>query len=100
MKSLKHIVMVRFADRQKTDELSRELKAKLMDLVQKIPDLKSMEVGININTKPSAFDLVLTAVFDNEEGLNNYRTHPDHVEVVNFMKDIVEKTAVVDYYTE
>jgi len=30
--------------------------------------------------------------------LNNYRTHPKHVEVLNFMKTLELKTAVVDYY--
>jgi hypothetical protein len=57
-----------------------------------------MEVGLNINTKPSAFDLVLTADFDDEKGLNIYRAHPDHVKILDFMKDTVEKTAVVDYF--
>ena len=97
---LKHIVMVKFNDRQKADELSREFKSKLIDLINKIPELKSMEVGINFNTKASAFDLVLIAGFDNEEGLNKYRVHPDHVKVLDFMKEIVEKTAVVDFFTD
>ena len=97
---LKHIVMVNFNDREKVKELSVKFQSKLMDLVKKIPELKQMEVGLNINTKPSAFDLVLMANFDDETGLNIYRNHPDHKKVLGFMKDNVDKTAVVDYYFE
>ena len=92
--------MVSFSDRGKAKQLSVEFKKKLLDLVDKIPELKSMEVGLNINTKPSAFDLVLIAGLDDEDGLNAYRVHPAHVKVLDFMKDIVEKTAVVDYFTD
>ena len=97
---LKHIVMVKFTDRGKVKELSIEFKSKLLELIKKIPELKNMEVGLNVNTKPSAYDLVLIAGFDDEEGLNKYRIHPAHVKVLDFMKNIVEKTAVVDYYTD
>ncbi len=95
---LRHIVMVKFTDREKAEDLSRTMKKMLEDLVPVIDDLKSMEVGLNINTRPSAFDLVLVADFDDEKGLNVYREHPAHVKVLDFMKGIVEKTAVVDYY--
>lgn len=97
---LKHVVMVGFNDRRRVKKLSLEFKSKLLNLVKKIPELKSMEIGLNVSTKPSAFDLVLIAGFDNENGLNKYRIHPAHVEVLDFMKEIVDKTAVVDYYTE
>jgi hypothetical protein len=63
-----------------------------------VDDLKRMEVGINVNTKPAAYDLVLTADFDDEAGLNAYRAHPDHVKILDYMKDVVDKTTVVDYY--
>ena len=89
--------MMKFSDRGKAQELSRKVKEMLENLVPAIDQLKRMEVGLNINTKPSAFDLVLTADFDDEEGLNAYRVHPEHVKILDFMKDTVEKTAVVDY---
>ncbi len=97
---LKHIVMVKFNDRGKGKDLSIEFKSKLLELIKKIPELKNMEVGVNISTKPSAYDLVLIASFDDEEGLNKYRIHPAHVKVLDFMKNVLEKTAVVDYNTD
>jgi transcriptional regulator CtsR len=89
--------MMKFSDRETAPELSKQVKQMLEDLLPAIDELKRMEVGLNINTKPSAFDLVLTADFDNEDGLNVYRAHPDHVRILDFMKNTVEKTAVVDY---
>jgi len=88
---------MKFSDREKATEFSKKVKEMLENLVPAIDQLKRMEVGLNINTKPSAFDLVLTADFDDEEGLNAYRVHPEHVKILDFMKDTVEKTAVVDY---
>jgi len=89
--------MMKFSDREKATEFSKKVKEMLENLVPAIDELKRMEVGLNINTKPSAFDLVLTADFDDEEGLNAYRIHPGHVKILDFMKETVEKTAVVDY---
>ena len=95
---LRHIVMMKFKQQENAEVLSEKVKMMLDNLVPVVDSLKRMEVGINVNTKPSAFDLVLTADFDDEAGLNEYRSHPDHVKILDFMKDVVEKTAVVDYF--
>ena len=95
---LRHIVMMKFKQQENAGVLSEKVKMMLDNLVPVVDSLKRMEVGINVNTKPSAFDLVLTADFDDEAGLNEYRSHPDHVKILDFMRDVVEKTAVVDYF--
>ena len=97
---LKHIVMLKFNTGADVEQLSQEFIQKLQALETSVPSLKSMEVGKNINTKPSAYHLVLTAVFDDEEGLNTYRTHPDHVKILERMKETVEAVAAVDYFME
>ncbi len=94
---LKHIVMIKFNAGEDVEQLSQEFIQKLQALETSVPSLKSMEVGKNISTKPSAYHLVLTAVFDDEEGLNAYRTHPDHVKILERMKETVEAVAAVDY---
>ena len=95
---LRHIVMVTFKDQQNAIKTSEKFQSLLTDLQDAIPDLINMEVGLNVNTKPSAFDLVLTADFADEKALDVYRTHPEHQKVLVYMKDVVEKVAVVDYY--
>ncbi len=95
---LRHIVMVKFKDRDAAPQISEKVKQMLVNLEETVESLNHMEVGININTRPAAFDVVLTADFDNEEGLNEYRVHPEHVKVLDFLKEAVEKTTVVDYW--
>jgi hypothetical protein len=95
---LRHIVMMKFKERDDVEKISTNVKTMLDDLVPVVDALKRMEVGINVNPKPAAYDLVLTADFDDEAGLNEYRAHPDHVKILDFMKEVVDKTTVVDYY--
>ena len=97
---LKHIVMIKFNTGEDVEKLSHEFIQRLRALEISVPSLKSMEVGKNISSKPSAYHLVLTALFDDEEGLNAYRMHPDHVKILERMKETVEAVAAVDYFTE
>lgn len=97
---IKHIVMIKLRDFE-TEKLKKEkasqFKIMLEQLVDQVPELKSMEVGLNFSAKPSAYDIVLTSMFEDEKALENYRIHPEHVKVLDFLKQIMEKTAVVDY---
>ncbi|MCF6170069.1 MAG: Dabb family protein [Bacteroidales bacterium] len=95
---LKHIVMIRLKDREKLQAQSRRLETMLKDLLEQIDELLSMEVGLNVSTKDAAFDLVLTAAFADEKALDAYRVHPAHVEVLDFLKETMEKATVVDYF--
>jgi hypothetical protein len=97
---LKHIVMIQFKAGLDVEQLSGEFIQMLKALETSVESLKSMEVGKNVSTKPAAFHLVLTAVFDNEAGLNAYRAHPDHVKILDRMKTTVEKVAAVDYFVD
>lgn len=94
---IRHIVMIKFKDPLAKDKESLKLKMMLEDLEDQIPSLIKMEVGINLSTKSSAFDLVLTADFENEIALDAYRIHPAHVKVFEYLKNVVAKSAVVDY---
>ncbi len=95
---LRHIVMIKFNADQDVEKLSGEFKQLLDALLSSVESLKSMEVGLNISKKPSAYHLVLTADFNNESGLDAYRIHPDHVKILDRMKETVEKVAAVDYF--
>lgn len=95
---LRHIVMLQFSNRDTVKEVSKEVQTMLLDLPDQIDDLLAMEVGLNINSKPSAYDLVLTADFKDEDGLDAYRVHPAHVYVLEYLEQVLEKATVVDYY--
>ena len=96
---LKHIVMIRVKgkDPEEKKENVLKLKTAIDDLMGKVPELISMETGLNVNTKPMAYDLVLTSVFNSLEELEAYRVHPEHMKVLDLLYEVKEETAVVDY---
>lgn len=97
---IKHIVMIRLKEAGSPEakmENTMKLKAAIDGLMGKIPELKSMEVGLNLNTKAVAYDLVLTSVFDSMESLDAYRVHPEHQKVLELLYELKKDTAVVDY---
>ncbi len=91
-----HIVMFSFKEANKKENLVMA-KHILQDLVNKIPSLKSMEVGLDFMHSERSYDLVLTSKFDDKEGLSNYAVHPAHLEVVSFIKEVTDDAKVVDY---
>ena len=98
-KQIKHIVFINIVDideNRKSDNIAL-LRRKLEQLPNFINEIIDLEVGENVSAR-SGFDLSLTVVLKDDDDLNTYRTHPKHVEVLNFMKTLDLKTAVVDYY--
>lgn len=91
-----HIVMFKFKEANKSENL-KKAEAMLMALEEKIEVLNCMEVGIDFNQSERAFDLSLYSTFDSKEALATYATHPAHLEVVAFIKEVTEVSKVVDY---
>ena len=89
--------MIKIKDNLEKTVTSNKINKMLVGLEDSIESLLSIEVGINISTKPSAYDIVLTADFNNEKGLDEYRVHPEHVKVLDYLKVVMEKAVVVDY---
>lgn len=99
---LKHIVMFKFKDEAEGSDKETNINkvtSLLMELPAKINEIKIYEIGKNIASSPSAFDLVLYSGFDNEEDLNAYRSHPEHVKALEIILKLITETAVVDYNT-
>lgn len=97
---VKHIVMLRLKDYDnKTRKLENALKLKkaIEDLKIHVDVLKFIEVGLNFNMKPNAYDLVLTATFESEPDLEIYRMHPEHKKLMVFLKTVTSDSTVVDY---
>jgi len=91
-----HIVMFKFKEENK-DENILLTKTKLEALVEKIPELKCLEVGIDFNQSPRAFDLSLYSTFNTKEDLQAYAMHPEHLKVVELIKSVTVESKVVDY---
>lgn len=95
---IRHIVMFRLKESPEKEKNAQELKEAIEALENIISEVKSIEIGLNINTKPAAYDLVLISDFENEEALDRYRVHPEHQKVLELIARINKEIAVVDYH--
>ena len=91
-----HIVMFKFRKEHKAENIA-QVKQELNALVEKIDELKSMEVGVDFNGSDRAFDLSLYSTFDSKDALGCYATNPEHLKVVELIKEVTSESKVVDY---
>ncbi len=91
-----HIVMFKFKDENKEANLV-EVTSRLNGLVDLIPTLKTMEVGVNFTESERAFDLSLYSTFESKDDLKAYAIHPEHLKVVELIKSVTIESKVVDY---
>ena len=92
---IKHIVMWKFKEGEQENVLL--FRDRLLALKGKIPEIRAMEVGINMNPSDRSYDAVLVSEFDSMEALRAYSTNPLHIEVSTFCKSIRTASASVDY---
>lgn len=92
---IRHIVMWKFKEDQHDNMLI--FRERLLALRDKIPEIREMEVGININPSERSFDAVLVSAFDSLDALKSYSVNPLHVAVSDFCKTIRTQSVSVDY---
>lgn len=94
---IKHIVTFRFkGTAEQRHEVATSFRNDLMALPGIIPQLKAIEVGLNINNNES-WDLVLTAQADTLDDVKIYSAHQAHRDAVAKVKDSIDERACVDY---
>lgn len=99
---IKHIVMLKFHENANGKSKNENLKiAKDMidGLKEKISEIVEMKCGLNCNpaNNEKSFDLVIDSVFNNLEEIDSYKIHPAHMELVDFLNNVRERTVYVDY---
>ena len=97
---IKHIVMWRVKDKalgKIKEENINAIKIMLENLKSLIREVKDLEVGINIEELTGSHDIVLYITFENEQDLDAYQKHPEHLEVAKFIREVVTDRACVDY---
>ncbi len=97
---IKHIVMWRVKDKalgKIKEENINAIKIMLENLKSLIREVKDLEVGINIEELTGSHDIVLYTTFENEQDLDAYQKHPEHLEVAKFIREVVTDRACVDY---
>ena len=92
---VKHIVMFKLTE--KTSQNMELATDSLRSLENKIETLKSIEIGTDFLESDRSYDIVLTAHFDNQEGLKTYSSHENHLPVIKIMRSLCSSSVVVDY---
>jgi hypothetical protein len=97
---IRHIVCWKFLDHaegaSKAENL-RKAKSLLDTLPGKIPEILSLEVGVDATQGPRSFDLALSGTFASFPALEAYQGHPEHLHVVTFLRLVQSEKTVVDY---
>ena len=92
---VKHVVMWRLRARNENGlSLIRRLLTRLPGLID---ELESLEIGENFNSSAFAYDLVLITTHKDQQALEKYKEHPEHVAVANRIKELTKERAVVDF---
>ena len=97
---IRHIVCWKFLEQAAGASKSENLaKAKTMldALPASIPEILSLEVGIDVTHGAGSFDLALDGTFASAASLGTYQRHPDHVNAVTFLRSVQKEKCVVDF---
>lgn len=93
---IRHIVMMKFADETPAGHIEA-FAEKMHALLPIIPQIKSLEFGIDEIKDARSWQVSLVMSFANIDDLRTYQAHPDHVAAVAFNKPYLEHVASVDY---
>ncbi|MFF2481534.1 Dabb family protein [Paenibacillus sp. NPDC058071] len=90
-----HIVFFKLKDGspenvEKTAQVLRNMEGK-------IDVLKYIEVGIDVLHSERSYHIALITKFDSLDALNVYQVHPEHQKVIEYMTQVREASASVDF---
>jgi hypothetical protein len=91
-----HIVLFKFKEENCLAHIA-QAKEMLASLQESVPTLQSIEIGENFANEERAMDLSIVTRFASKEDLEVYASHPEHLKVVAFIKEVVAYSKVVDY---
>ncbi len=94
-----HIVLFKLSD--PSPENVEDLKNRLLSMNGKVPQLRHLEVGVDVVRSGRSYDLVLITKFDSLEDLGDYQSHPYHAgEIIPYVRRMSESVVAVDYESE
>ncbi len=101
---IRHLVFWKYGDNF-TDEENRDnavrIKESLEALQRIIPGVVSIKVVTDpLPTGSGDADIILDSLFVNEEALNNYQVHPEHVKAGSFIRTVLKDRKCIDYKEE
>ena len=97
---LKHIVMWKFADQAEGQDKAANLtqaKALLDGCANLVPGMGRLDVAIAAPGFECTYDLVLYSEFEDQEALDAYQNHPQHVALKPFIAAVRAERQCMDY---
>lgn len=98
---IKHIVFWQLADNAEGKTKAENalfIKKELEGLINHIPQLKKIELGINHPEAPQGnYDVALYCEFETMQDLEVYQNHPEHQRVAAYIGKIRTARVAVDY---
>ncbi len=93
---VKHIVCFRLKDR--SAEAKEKAAQMLRSMEGSVPQLRSIEVGVDFLGSERSYDVILTVTLDDRAALEAYQSDPYHAGTVKpFMHAVREASVAVDY---
>lgn len=96
---IRHVVMWRFADTAEGHTKAENMewvREHLLALRPIIPEIKRMEVGIDVSHTDMSYDMLLLTEFASLDDLQKYKVHPEHVKVSQFVAKVKTARVVAD----
>lgn len=96
---LNHVVLFKLKDypEDEKQEVLNKIKSVLEGLKDKIEEVKHLEVGLNYQLAAKSYDICLISHFEDEAALDTYRTHPEHLKVLDLIMETTAARAAVDF---
>lgn len=93
---IKHIVCFKLKDNSKE---SCEKAAEIFRAMQgNVPQLKSIQVGIDFLHSARSYDIILETTFEDKKALDDYQNDPYHCDVVKkYIHSVQETSIAIDY---
>ncbi|MFZ1362976.1 MAG: Dabb family protein [Candidatus Nanopelagicales bacterium] len=87
-----HVVLLALNDPADRDEAVARLSA----LPQSIPEIATLQVGVDTEATDGASDIVLITTHDDSSSLKAYQSHTVHQEFLSWLRPKLASRAVVD----
>ena len=96
---IRHVVMWKFkesAEGKSKAENMEWVREHLYALCPIIPEIKRMEIGVDITGSDMSMDLMLLTEFESVETMKTYAVHPEHLKVSGYVRKVIETRVVLD----
>jgi len=93
---IKHVVVMKFKPGI-SESRFRDMEKGLKALPDVISEIKSYEFGLDVVRSERSYNFGLVADFDDLEALRRYQIHPDHLKVLEIIKELCDSILAADF---